>query len=73
MIHDNVPRSIHGTLGRVDKTRQNPAKEIERLQSLAAWYRNWAELAGNAGEREARLRLAEYIESRARALKATND
>jgi len=45
-------------------------REIRDLKARAEWNRNWAKLAGNEQERLARLRLAEYFETRARTLAA---
>jgi hypothetical protein len=47
--------------------------EIEGLEKLAAWYRQWSELAGNDEERRGRILLAEHIEDKARRLRAAND
>jgi hypothetical protein len=46
--------------------------EIERLKSLAAWYRDWADLAGSEHERQGRLGLAAGIEAKAAALAAAS-
>jgi hypothetical protein len=44
--------------------------EIERLKSLAAWYRDWADLAGSEHERQGRLGLATRLDAKAAALAA---
>jgi hypothetical protein len=44
--------------------------EDRRLRELAAWYRQFAELAGNATIWEARLRTAEDLEAEAERIKA---
>jgi hypothetical protein len=44
--------------------------EIERLKSLAAWYRDWADLAGSEHERQGRLGLAARLDAKAAALAA---
>lgn len=51
--------------------KSDPIREYERLKFLAEWYRGWAEVAGNAEERESRLKLAETVELKARALRDT--
>jgi hypothetical protein len=50
-------------------------EDAKELRRLAEWYRAFAELAGNAAERRARLNMAEYLERRARELekRAAND
>lgn len=44
-------------------------RDIERLTTLAAWYRNWATTASGSEERDARLRLAELVERNLAELK----
>ncbi|HUC68304.1 MAG TPA: hypothetical protein VMA53_23005 [Stellaceae bacterium] len=44
--------------------------EIERLKSLAAWYRDWADLAGSDHERQGRLGLAARLDAQAATLAA---
>jgi hypothetical protein len=44
--------------------------EIERLKSLAAWYRDWADLAGSDRERQGRLSLAAQLDAKAAGLAA---
>jgi hypothetical protein len=44
--------------------------DSERLRELAAWYREFAERAGNSWVWEARLRLAEDLEKEAEDLEA---
>jgi hypothetical protein len=51
-------------------------EDAKELRRLAEWYRAFAELAGNADERRARLDMAEYLERRAAELEkrsAAND
>jgi hypothetical protein len=43
-------------------------REIGRLRTLAQRYRDWAALSGSSPVRENRLRLADHIDARARAL-----
>ncbi len=38
----------------------------DELRKLAAWYRSFAELAGNADEKRRRLAHADYVERLAR-------
>ncbi len=40
-------------------------REAEKLQELAAWYREFAERAGNPAIWESRLRMAEDLEQEA--------
>lgn len=40
-------------------------REAEKLQELAAWYREFAESAGNPAIWESRLRMAEDLEQEA--------
>lgn len=49
-------------------TRTDTLREIERLKTLAEWYRSWAKVAGNDAARDARLKLAEHIDKKAQAL-----
>ena len=42
---------------------QHAVHQIARLRNLARWYRDWAKLAGNPEEEEARVRLADAIEA----------
>jgi len=48
----------------------DPLAEIERLKSLAAWYRDWADLASSDHERYGRLSLAARLDAKAAALAA---
>jgi hypothetical protein len=51
-------------------------EDAKELRRLAEWYRAFAELAGNAAERGARTKMAEYLERRAEELErraAAND
>jgi hypothetical protein len=41
-------------------------REAKALRKLAAWYRSWADVAGNADEKRRRVALAEYLERQAR-------
>jgi hypothetical protein len=50
----------------------DPVREIENLKALVAWYRSWAELAGNADERDNRLRIAALVEARIAIVVAAN-
>lgn len=43
-------------------------REAEKLQELAAWYREFAERAGNPAIWECRLRMAEDLEQEAQRL-----
>jgi hypothetical protein len=54
----------------MDCARPDPLAEIERLKSLAAWYRDWADLAGSDHERDGRLGLAARLDAQAAALAA---
>ena len=47
--------------------------EIEGLEKLAAWYREWSTLAGSDYERRGRIALAEHIEDKARRLRAASE
>jgi hypothetical protein len=40
-------------------------REAEKLRELAAWYREFAERAGNSAISESRLRMAEDLEKEA--------
>ena len=44
-------------------------REAEKLRELAAWYREFAERAGNPAIWESRLRMAEDLEREAERLK----
>jgi hypothetical protein len=44
------------------------SREPERLRELAAWYREYAERAGNPAIWDARIRTAEDLESEAARL-----
>jgi len=44
----------------------------EELRKLAAWYRDYAERAGNPAIWEARLRTAEVLEARANQLQVSS-
>jgi hypothetical protein len=54
----------------MDCAQPDPLAEIERLKSLAAWYRDWAGLAGSDHERDGRLGLAARFDAKAAALAA---
>ena len=47
-------------------------QRILHLRQLAEWHRKWAEVAPNDGEREARLKFADYLDRRAEELELSN-
>jgi hypothetical protein len=46
----------------------DPAREAADLMNLAAWYREWADLAGSEREKAQRIDFAIGLEKRARKL-----
>jgi hypothetical protein len=46
----------------------DPAREAADLMNLAAWYREWADLAGSEREKAQRIDFAIGLEKRARAM-----
>jgi hypothetical protein len=54
----------------MDWVQTDPLAEFERLKSLAAWYRDWADLAGSEHERRGRLDLADRLDAKAAILAA---
>ena len=52
----------------MDDHRAETIHEIERLRSVADWYRDWARQTGSEQVRQARLGLALTAEAKVRAL-----
>lgn len=54
----------------MDETAKDLVAKRDRLRFLAAWYREWAVLAGNDAERACRLRLAAHLDEKVAAITA---